>query len=139
VAEVEEYLEVAKLPHGIDNVIRSNLKIGEVSEEERDAIQKSTRALLSKREGSPFRKGPRTKMPFAVEVIIKEVGLMVYRASIVYWNNIPKGLILKHKKSGNGPYLSSDEYADVESRKARTNLERRYRSEDWDGTLESLK
>ena len=135
VAEVEEYLDWAELPHGIDKVIRSNLEIGEVAEGERPAIEKSTKALLSKRKGSPFRKGPRTTIPYEVEENIKELCELVGEASVVYWETLPSWLIHKHKKSGSGSYESAEEYSTVERKKMKTNLERRYRNGNWDGAI----
>ena len=136
VAEVEEYLDRAGLPIGIESVIRSNLEIGKENIEERPAIEKSTKALLSKREGSPFRKGPRTKIPYHVERNISELCDLVYDASIEYWRSLPSWLLLRHKKSGNGSYENADEYAEVERKKMKTNLERRYRSGNWNGLYE---
>ena len=135
VDEVEEYLGRAELPKGVKQVIRSNLDIGNENKSERPAIEKSTKALLSKREGSPFRKGPRTKIPYKVEKNIEQLCKTVYDASIIYWESLPSWLILKHKKSGNGSYESADEYGIVERKKMKTNLERRYRSGNWDGAI----
>jgi hypothetical protein len=59
----------------------------------------------------------------------------VYNASIIYWHSLPSWLILKHKKSGNGSYEDEEEYATVERKKMKTNLERRYRSGNWDGAI----
>lgn len=121
-----------------ESVIRMLLDEGDKSEETRSEIEKSVRGMIKGAKGSPFGTGTKSSTPVKVKIVIKEIGKIVYNASIVYWESVPCGLIRKHGKSGGGGYASAKEYALVERNKIEIALQRRYTDGKWDGTREAL-
>jgi len=114
------------------------LNEGDKNEETREDIEKSVRGMVKGAKGSPFGTGTKSSTPIKVKIVIKEIGKIVYNASIVYWESVPSGLIRKHGKSGGGGYASGKEYASVERNKIEIALQRRYTDGKWDGSREAL-
>ena len=137
VLTVEAYVEDTDLGE-LAKVIEILITAGNDNEKERKSAESSIRGLLKGREGSPFRQGVRSTQPVSVRISIDKVGKMVREASMVYFNMVPDGLHLKHGKSGGGGYVSAKEYATNEEKKIKTDLQRRFNSKSWDGTLEGL-
>ena len=121
-----------------ESVVTMLLNEGDSNEESREDIRKSVRGLLKGKKGSPFGTGTKSSTPLKVKIVIREIGKIVYNASVVYWESVPSGLIRKHGKSGGGGYVSAEEYARVERNKIEISLQRRFTDNKWDGTREAL-
>ena len=133
---VRNFLDESDL--NTESVIRMLLDEGDKNEETRTDIEKSVRGMVKGAKGSPFGTGTKSSTPVKVKIVIKEIGKIVYNASIAYWESVPSGLIRKHGKSGGGGYASAKEYALVERNKIEIALQRRYTDGKWDGSREAL-
>jgi|TARA_R100000081_G_C4789445_1_gene156654 hypothetical protein len=133
---VEDYLDESDIK--TESVIRMLLNKGDEDEENRLEITKSVKGMLKGNKGSPFGTGSKSIIPVKVRIVIKEIGKIVYNASIEYFDSVPSGLIRKHGKSGGGGYASAKEYALVERNKIEIALQRRFTDGKWDGTRQAL-
>ena len=133
---IRDFLDDSDLP--TESVIRMLLSEGDKDENTRPEIEKSIRGMIKGKAGSPFGTGTKSTTPIKVKIVIKEIGKIVYNASIAYWESVLSGLIRKHGKSGGGGYASGIEYAMVERNKIEIALQRRYTDGKWDGTREAL-
>tara|TARA_R110000751_G_scaffold3149_7_gene16047 strand:- start:3440 stop:3910 length:471 start_codon:yes stop_codon:yes gene_type:complete len=139
--EVTEYLEAdTSLDAGLRQVVELNLQIGTNNENERDAAKGALKALLSGRDGTPFRRGQKSSVPASVRVSIDRICGVVSEAAANYFNHdeIISSVTMKHIKSGGGSFESSEDYANAVSKRTRNNLAKMFKAETWDGQVESL-
>jgi hypothetical protein len=138
--EVQEFLNAGELSEGLRQICELNLTIGDSNPKERLAAKGALKALLTGREGTPFRKGQKSSIPASVRVVIDQVVAIVEEASIEYFNSSPViGLItMKQNKSGGGVYADASEYAKAEGKRARNRLAKWYKNKTWDGSRSAI-
>ena len=138
--DIEDYLDTGEVNKSIVEICKLNLKIGSDSPKERVAAKGALKALLTGRDGTPFRKGQKPSIKAPVRVVIDQVVAAVEQSSIDYFNShkVIKEITMKQNKSGGGQYENAEEYAKAEGRRARNRLSKWYKTEKWDGTRETI-
>jgi len=138
--EVQEFLDAGELSDSLKQICELNLTIGDNTPSERLAAKAALKALLTGRDGTPFRKGQKSSIPASVRVVIDQVVVLVEEASVVYYNSSPviHEITMKQNKSGGGKYNDASDYAKAEGKRARNRLAKWYKNKTWDGSRESI-
>ena len=141
VIEVNNYLAADdQLDASLRQVVELNLQVGNNNPNERTAATNALKALLRGRDGPPFRRGQKSKVPAAARVAIDRVCGVVHEAALAYYGHdaVIAAISMKHAKSGGGQYESADDYAAAQSKKARNTLSKMFKDGSWDGTVDGL-
>ena len=141
VIEINDYLEAdEQLDGALKQVVELHLQVGQENPNERDAAANALKALLKGRDGTPFRRGQKSAVPASVRVAIDRICGVVEEASVAYYNHdgIIAAVSLKHAKSGGGQFDDAEAYATAQTKKVRNLLSKMYRTEQWDGSINSL-
>ena len=88
VIEVNNYLAADdQLDASLRQVVELNLQVGNNNPNERTAATNALKALLRGRDGTPFRRGQKSKVPAAARVAIDRVCGVVHEAALAYYGH----------------------------------------------------
>ena len=101
---------------------------------------KSIKDMLKNRNGTPFRRGLKSRHPAYARISIDAICQDATDDYATFFNSRPyyRNILKKHQKSGGGNYDGVDDFSRVMVKRLRDTLNAMIDDGDWDGKIESL-
>ena len=138
--DAKEFMKDAELPDSIIKIVNMNIELGNSIIEERGVAIKSIKDMLKNRNGTPFRRGLKSRHPAYARISIDAICQDATDDYATFYNSRPyyKNILKKHQKSGGGNYDGVDDFSRVMVKRLRDTLNTMIDDGDWDGKIESL-
>jgi len=138
--DAREFMKDAELPASIIDIVNMNIELGNSIVEERGVAIKSIKDMLKNRNGTPFRRGLKSRHPAYARISIDAICQDATDDYATFYNSRPyyRNILKKHQKSGGGNYDGVDDFSRVMVKRLRDTLNAMIDEGDWDGKLESL-
>ena len=138
--DAKEFMKDAELPDSIIKIVNMNIELGNSIIEERGVAIKSIKDMLKNRNGTPFRRGLKSRHPAYARISIDAICQDATDDYATFFNSRPyyKNILKKHQKSGGGNYDGVDDFSRVMVKRLRDTLNTMIDDGDWDGKVESL-
>ena len=140
VYDAREFMKDAELPKSITKIVEMNIELGNSIVEERNVAMKSIKNMLKNRNGTPFRRGLKSRHPAYARISIDAICQDATDDYATFYNSRPyyKNILKKHQKSGGGNYDGVNDFSRVMVKRLRDTLNIMIDDGDWDGKIESL-
>ncbi len=140
VYDATEFMKEAELPKSIVDIVNMNIELGKSMVEERGRVEKSIKDMLKNRNGTPFRRGLKSKHPAHARISIDSICIDAYDDYATFFKSRPyyEKILKKHQKSGGGNYDGVEDYSRVMVKRLRDTLNSMVESDEWDGRIPSL-
>jgi len=138
--DAKEFMKDAELPKSIIDIVNMNIELGNAIEEERAVAMKSIKDMLKNRNGTPFRRGLKSKHPAYVRISIDSICNDATDDYGTFFESRPyyKNIMQKHQKSGGGTYDGTSDFTRVMVKRLRDTLNTMVETGEWDGRIDSL-
>ena len=138
--DAREFMKDAELPASIIDIVNMNIELGNSIIEERGVAIKSIKDMLKNRNGTPFRRGLKSRHPAYARISIDAICQDATDDYATFYNSRPyyRNILKKHQKSGGGNYDGVDDFSRVMVKRLRDTLNAMIDDGDWDGKIESL-
>ena len=138
--DAREFMKDAELPASIIDIVNMNIELGNSIIEERGVAIKSIKDMLKNRNGTPFRRGLKSRHPAYARISIDAICQDATDDYATFFNSRPyyRNILKKHQKSGGGNYDGVDDFSRVMVKRLRDTLNAMIDDGDWDGKIESL-
>tara|TARA_R100000353_G_scaffold151256_1_gene109642 strand:+ start:227 stop:727 length:501 start_codon:yes stop_codon:yes gene_type:complete len=138
--DAREFMKDADLPKSIIDIVNMNIELGNSIVEERGVAIKSIKDMLKNRNGTPFRRGLKSRHPAYARISIDAICQDATDDYATFYNSRPyyRNILKKHQKSGGGNYDGVDDFSRVMVKRLRDTLNAMIDDGDWDGKIESL-
>ncbi len=140
VYDATEFMKEAELPKSIVDIVNMNIELGKSMVEERGRVEKSIKDMLKNRNGTPFRRGLKSKHPAHARISIDSICIDAHDDYATFFESRPyyEKILKKHQKSGGGNYDGVEDYSRVMVKRLRDTLNSMVESGEWDGRIPSL-